>query len=163
MVKRVRDSILGIPFVILTVLLLPLVGALIWIISPGPIFYSQVRVGRGGKPITIWKFRSMRMDSEKYGPQFTSSTATDPRITPIGRILRQLRIDELPQIWSVLKGDLSLIGPRPERPEFVTPLLERVPYYALRHLTRPGLTGWAQVRFLINRDNQETSVRPVLH
>ncbi len=159
MVKRVLDIILGIPFVILTVLLLPLVGALIWIISPGPIFYSQVRVGRGGKPITIWKFRSMRMDSEKYGPQFTSSTATDPRITPIGRILRQLRIDELPQIWSVLKGDLSLIGPRPERPEFVTPLLERVPYYALRHLTRPGLTGWAQVRFLTPTSNLEDNLK----
>ena len=106
----------------------------------------------------------MRVDSEKNGPQFTPSTATDPRVTPIGRILRRLRIDELPQIWSVLKGDLSLVGPRPERPEFVTPLVERVPYYSLRHLARPGLTGWAQVRFLTPTSNlEEASIRPVLY
>lgn len=158
-VKRGMDVVLSIPFGILTLLVLPPVALLIRIMSPGPIFYSQVRVGRGGKPITIWKFRSMRVDSEKNGPQFTASTATDPRVTPIGRLLRQLRIDELPQIWSVLKGDLSLVGPRPERPEFVGPLIERVPYYALRHLARPGLTGWAQVRFLTPTSNLEDNLK----
>jgi lipopolysaccharide/colanic/teichoic acid biosynthesis glycosyltransferase len=116
--------------------------------SPGKIFYSQVRVGRHGANIRIWKFRTMKEDAEKEGPQFSTDVKTDPRITSVGRILRQLRVDELPQIWNVLKGDLSLIGPRPERPEFVEPLLDRMPYYQLRHLTKPGLTGWAQVLFL---------------
>ena len=158
-VKRLIDIFLAIPFGILTLCLLPLVALTIRLMSPGPIFYSQIRVGQGGKPITIWKFRSMRVDSEKDGPQFTSSTATDPRITPVGRIMRQLRIDELPQIWSVFKGDLSLVGPRPERPEFVTPLIERVPYYALRHLARPGLTGWAQVCFLTPTSQLEDNLK----
>ena len=157
--KRFIDLLLAIPFGILTLLIFPLVAFLIHIMSRGPILYSQIRVGRGGKQITIWKFRSMHIDSEKQGPQFTPSTATDPRVTPIGRILRQLRIDELPQIWSVLKGDLSFVGPRPERPEFVSPLIERVPYYALRHLTRPGLTGWAQVRFLTPTTRLEDNLK----
>ncbi|MSR85577.1 sugar transferase [Candidatus Uhrbacteria bacterium] len=146
--KRGFDIFLSIPFCILTIVLLPFIALAIKLSAPGPIFYAQTRTGHGGKPIRIWKFRTMILDAEKYGPQFTPSSATDPRVTRVGRFMRQLRIDELPQIWNVLRGDLSLIGPRPERPEFVAPLVERMPYYALRHLTRPGLTGWAQVRFL---------------
>jgi len=146
--KRVTDVIIAIPFAILTLVLLPFIAVLIKLTSPGPIFYSQIRVGRGGKPIRIWKFRTMKVDAEQAGPQFTASAKTDPRLTKVGRFLRQTRIDELPQIWNVMRGDLSLIGPRPERPEFVAPLVERMPHYALRHLTRPGLTGWAQVRYL---------------
>lgn len=147
-VKRVTDILMAIPLGFFTLLFLPLFAALIKFSSPGPVFYGQMRVGRHGKPFKIWKLRTMRTDAEKYGPQFTSSTKTDPRITRIGKLFRQLRIDELPQIWNVVRGDLSFIGPRPERPEFVEPLAERMPYYQLRHLTRPGLTGWAQVLFL---------------
>jgi len=147
-VKRATDFLLAIPFALLTLLLLPFVALAIKLSSPGPVFYSQQRVGKGGRLIRIYKFRTMHTDAEKYGPQFTADARTDPRLFAVGRLLRQLRIDELPQIWNVLRGDLSLIGPRPERPEFVVPLLERMPYYGLRHLTRPGLTGWAQVNFL---------------
>ncbi len=146
--KRLFDLLLAIPFGLFTLLLLPFIAALIKLSSPGTIFFSQQRVGKGGKNIYIWKFRSMKQGAESAGPCFTASAATDPRLTAVGRKLRQLRLDELPQIWSVLRGDLSFIGPRPERPEFVAPLIERMPYYALRHLTRPGLTGWAQVKLL---------------
>jgi exopolysaccharide biosynthesis polyprenyl glycosylphosphotransferase len=146
--KRFFDLVLAIPFGIVTLILFPFVALAIKLSSPGPVLYSQVRVGKYGKPFRIWKFRTMHVDAEKHGPQFTADAKTDPRLFTVGRILRQLRVDELPQIWNVFKGDLSLIGPRPERPEFVDPLTVRMPFYTLRHLTRPGLTGWAQVRFL---------------
>jgi exopolysaccharide biosynthesis polyprenyl glycosylphosphotransferase len=147
-VKRVFDVVFAIPVGLVTVTLLPFVAIAIKLSSPGPILYSQIRIGKYGKPFRIWKLRTMRTDAEKNGPQFTADAKTDPRLFPIGRILRQLRIDELPQIWNVLRGDMSFVGPRPERPEFVEKLTEQMPFYALRHLTRPGLTGWAQVRFL---------------
>jgi exopolysaccharide biosynthesis polyprenyl glycosylphosphotransferase len=147
-IKRGTDLLLSIPFGILTVLFFPFIAVGTKITSPGPLLYSQTRVGKAGKTFELWKFRTMQVDAEKNGPQFTAQTKTDPRITWFGKILRQLRIDELPQIWNVLKGDLSFIGPRPERPAFVTPLLALEPFYSLRHLTRPGLTGWAQVTFL---------------
>ncbi|HVM90433.1 MAG TPA: exopolysaccharide biosynthesis polyprenyl glycosylphosphotransferase [Verrucomicrobiae bacterium] len=146
--KRVTDVILGIPVALVTAILYPFVALGTKLSSPGPVLYSQMRVGKDGKPFRIWKFRTMRVDAEKNGAQFTSDAKTDPRLFGFGRFMRRTRIDELPQVWNVLMGDLSFIGPRPERPEFVNPLLERMPYYGLRHLTRPGLTGWAQVRFL---------------
>ncbi|MFA6429379.1 MAG: exopolysaccharide biosynthesis polyprenyl glycosylphosphotransferase [Patescibacteria group bacterium] len=146
--KRIMDIFLAIPFAVLTILLYPFIALAIKFSSPGPVLYTQTRVGKHGVLIKIVKFRTMHMDAEKYGPQFTADAKTDPRLFTVGRIIRQLRIDELPQIWNVLRGDLSLIGPRPERPEFVVPLIARMPHYALRHLTRPGLTGWAQVQFL---------------
>lgn len=146
--KRGTDILLSIPFLILTSLLLPFLAGVIKLSSRGPVFYSQIRVGKNSKHIRIWKLRTMHTDAEKAGPQFTTDAKTDPRLFTAGRILRQLRLDELPQLWNVMRGDLSLIGPRPERPEFVAPLVERMPYYALRHLTRPGLTGWAQVKYL---------------
>ncbi len=148
-VKRIADVALAIPFGVLTVGLYPFITALIKLSSPGPVLYSQIRVGKLGKPFRIWKFRTMRTDAEKNGPQFTADAKTDPRLFTAGRILRQLRIDELPQIWNVLRGDLSLIGPRPERPEFVEQLTAQMPFYTLRNLTRPGLTGWAQTHFLM--------------
>ncbi len=152
-VKRLADIVVTLPIGIVTLLLIPFVAALTKLSSPGPLFIHQTRVGRGGKPFTLVKFRSMKVQSagglsEPNGPQFTTNAKTDPRLFPWGRLMRQLRIDELPQVWNVLKGDLSFIGPRPERPEFVAPLLDRMPYYALRHLSRPGLSGWAQVKFL---------------
>ncbi|MBI5655072.1 sugar transferase [Candidatus Uhrbacteria bacterium] len=144
--KRFVDLILSLPIGLFTVVVFPFVALAIKATSKGPIFYSQMRVGKHGKLFRIWKFRTMRADAESSGqPQF--ATRNDPRITVVGKFLRSTRVDELPQIWNVLRGDLSLIGPRPERPEFVEELTRQMPYYSLRHLTRPGLTGWAQVNF----------------
>jgi len=147
--KRIADVAMAIPFGVLTLVLYPCIAGIMKLTMPGSIFFNQVRVGRAGKVFKLWKFRTMKLDAEKDGPQFTADARTDPRLTRFGRFMRRGRIDELPQVWNVLKGDLSFIGPRPERPEFVAPLVERMPYYALRHLTRPGLTGWAQVCFLV--------------
>ncbi len=113
--KRATDMLLAIPFGLLTLAMCPFIALVVKLSSRGPVLYSQSRVGRGGKPITIWKFRTMRADAEAYGPQFTTSTKDDPRITTTGRWMRQLRVDELPQVWNVLRGDLSFVGPRPDR------------------------------------------------
>jgi exopolysaccharide biosynthesis polyprenyl glycosylphosphotransferase len=148
MTKRGADVALAVPFGLITLALIPVIALIMKLTMPGPIFYSQTRVGKGGKPFRIWKFRTMVVDSEKEGAQFTTNAKTDPRLTRFGGIMRRFRLDELPQIWNVLRGELSFIGPRPERPEFVAPLIERMPHYGLRHITKPGLTGWAQVKFL---------------
>jgi sugar transferase (PEP-CTERM system associated) len=114
--------------------------------SPGPVLYRQERVGLNGRHFSVIKFRSMRTDAEKDGrPRWAS--AQDDRVTRVGRVIRRLRIDELPQIFNVLLGDMSIIGPRPERPFFVEQLARELPYYGLRHSIKPGVTGWAQVRY----------------
>ena len=110
-----------------------------------PIFYTQERVGLDGEPFNIFKFRSMRLDAEKFGAQMASED--DPRITKIGNVLRKYRIDELPQIHNVMRGDMGFVGPRPERPEFVQGLIKNIPYYNERHNVKPGLTGWAQLKY----------------
>ena len=114
--------------------------------SPGPSLYRQERVGQYGNAFTLLKFRSMRADAEAgTGPVWSSED--DPRITRFGRFMRKTRIDELPQLFNVLSGDMSLVGPRPERQHFVDELAEQIPYYHQRHIVKPGLTGWAQIRY----------------
>jgi exopolysaccharide biosynthesis polyprenyl glycosylphosphotransferase len=143
--KKCTDLVLA-PLLLLVLSPLMLLAALaVKLNSPGPVFYSQLRTGLHGKPFRVYKFRSMYQDAEKRGAQWASTE--DPRITKVGFWLRIMRIDELPQIWNVLRGEMSLIGPRPERPEFDTKLKQEIPYYEARYLVKPGITGWAQVMY----------------
>lgn len=123
----------------------PIVALLVKLSSPGPIFFKQTRVGLAGRTFSVYKFRTMAQDAEAGGAKW--ATKNDPRVTKIGMYMRKTRIDEVPQLWCVLKGDMGFVGPRPERPEFVPWLSEQIPYFDLRHMIRPGLTGWAQVRY----------------
>ncbi len=144
-VKRVLDVILVTLTLPVWVLVCAIVALVIRIDSDGPVLYSQERVGRDGRLFTLTKFRTMVADAEADGPVF--ATENDPRITRVGRFLRKSRLDEFPQLWSVLKGDMSLIGPRPERPIFVAEYVSEIPFYGSRALVRPGVTGWAQVNY----------------
>ena len=145
-VKRVVDIILALVGIIVTLPIMPLIALAIKLESPGDVLFSQVRVGEYGREFKIYKFRSMRQDAEiGGGPVWAQED--DPRITRVGRFLRKTRLDELPQLFNVLLGNMSLVGPRPERPEFVCQLDQQIPYYGKRHTLKPGVTGWAQVRF----------------
>lgn len=143
--RRVASFLAAAVGLILFAPFFPFVLLAIRLTSPGPIFFGQVRVGEGGKTFTVYKFRSMRTDAEAGGAKWASKN--DPRVTKFGMIMRKTRIDEIPQLWNVLRGDMGFVGPRPERPEFVPWLAEQLPFYNLRHMIRPGLTGWAQVRY----------------
>jgi len=131
-------AILSLPIVLLTAILIKLD-------SRGPVFYKQERIGKNGRHFVLTKFRSMKVDAEKAGPVW--ATRDDDRTTRVGRIIRKIRIDEIPQFWNILRGEMSFVGPRPERPHFVAQLAQEIPYYEQRHLIAPGLTGWAQIKY----------------
>ncbi|HYY59601.1 MAG TPA: TIGR03013 family XrtA/PEP-CTERM system glycosyltransferase [Pyrinomonadaceae bacterium] len=131
-------AILSLPVAILAAILIKLE-------SRGPVLYKQERVGKNGVPFVLMKFRSMRVDAEKDGPIWAKTD--DDRATRVGRIIRKIRVDEIPQFWNILKGEMSFVGPRPERPHFVAQLAQEIPYYEQRHLIAPGLTGWAQIKY----------------
>ena len=136
----------------------PILAALIKLDSPGPVFYVQTRLGHGGRLFRLVKFRSMVVDAEQAnGAQW--ATENDPRVTRIGKVLRRIRLDELPQIVNILRGDLHLIGPRPERPEFYAQLTEAIPFYTVRLAVKPGLTGWAQIKYRYGSSVEETLVK----
>lgn len=131
-------GLLSLPIAVLTAILIKLD-------SPGPVFYRQERVGKNGRAFTLMKFRSMRVDAEKDGPRWAQSA--DNRATRVGRFIRKTRIDEIPQFWNILRGDMNFVGPRPERPHFVKQLAQEISFYEQRHLIAPGLTGWAQIKY----------------
>jgi sugar transferase (PEP-CTERM system associated) len=145
-VKRMMDVLCSLLGIVLVLPLLPLLVLAIKVDSRGPVFFRQVRVGEGDKDFLVFKFRTMRQDAEQQTGAVWAGE-DDPRITRVGHFLRKTRLDEIPQLFNVLKGDMSFVGPRPERPEFVAMLKEVIPYYSERHFVKPGITGWAQVSY----------------
>ena len=143
--KRLSDAVLALTLLILSSPLMLLAAVAIRLRGDGPVLYVQTRVGRYGRAFRMLKFRTMRVDAEDGAARWAQPD--DPRRTTVGRVLRRTRLDELPQLWNVLVGDMSFVGPRPERPEFVSELERAIPYYAWRHAVRPGLTGWAQITY----------------
>jgi sugar transferase (PEP-CTERM system associated) len=146
LVRRMLSLIISLVGLTLALPLFPLIVFAIRLDSKGPVFYTQARVGKAGRVFNVVKFRTMRQDAEAAnGPQWADDN--DPRVTRVGRFLRSSRLDEIPQLWCVLKGDMAFVGPRPERPEFVEWLSTEIPFYGVRNMVRPGLTGWAQVKY----------------
>jgi exopolysaccharide biosynthesis polyprenyl glycosylphosphotransferase len=143
--KRILDLVISVVCLILLLPVMLVTAIIIKLTSPGPVFYSQERIGIRNRPFVMHKFRTMFKDAERNGPQLSSKN--DPRITPIGKFLRQFRIDEIPQFYTVLKGDMSIVGPRPERQYFIDLITQRAPHYRLLHKVKPGITSWGQVKY----------------
>jgi lipopolysaccharide/colanic/teichoic acid biosynthesis glycosyltransferase len=178
LIHRVLNIVLSLAGLILLFPLLVLIGLLVWLTSPGPVFYTQTRVGLdrrlpfdanqnhrrerdlGGRPFTIYKFRTMRVDAEHQSGAVWAQQQ-DPRVTPIGRLLRQYRLDELPQLFNVLKGEMNIVGPRPERPTIFAELREHIAEYPLRQRAKPGITGLAQINHHYDRSLED--VRTKVH
>ena len=153
-IRRCLSIFVAFVALVLCLPVIPLIAIAVRLSSPGPVLFRQTRVGFRGRLFTTLKFRTMRADAEANGAVW--ATNGDPRITRIGKFMRKTRLDEIPQLWTVLSGDMAFVGPRPERPEFVQWLCNEIPYYDLRHLIRPGLTGWAQVRYKYGASLEET-------
>jgi len=143
--KRIFDFLLGLILLIVSLPFWLIIGIIIKLDSPGPVFFKQIRIGRSGKPFKLIKFRSMIKNAEKHGPKMAA--IDDKRITRFGKFLRKTRLDELPQLWNIIKGDMSFVGPRAERPEFHQELKASIPFYQERYLIKPGLSGWAQIKY----------------
>ena len=153
--KRLQDILIAGIGLIAALPIMAVVAVAVKVTSPGPALYSQRRVGRHGRLFTVRKFRSMYQDAEALTGPVWAAKDGDPRVTWVGRFLRRSRLDEVPQLWNVLIGDMSFVGPRPERPEFVAKLTEQIPFYPQRHVLRPGLTGWAQVRYTYGASTED--------
>jgi exopolysaccharide biosynthesis polyprenyl glycosylphosphotransferase len=144
--RRLFSLAISLVGLIIAAPLIPLIMLAVRLDSEGPAFYTQTRMGKAGSLFKVVKFRTMRVDAEfATGPQWAGDN--DPRVTRVGRFLRTSRLDEIPQLWCVLKGDMAFVGPRPERPEFIEMLSKEIPYYPVRHMVRPGITGWAQIKY----------------
>jgi sugar transferase (PEP-CTERM system associated) len=153
-VRRLVSIMVSLTALALCIPFIPFIALAVRLSSPGPILFRQARVGRKGRSFTLFKFRTMAQNAEASGAVWAAKN--DPRVTPVGRFMRKTRLDEIPQLWNVLRGDMAFVGPRPERPEFVQWLSSEIPYYDLRHIIRPGITGWAQVRYQYGASLEET-------
>jgi sugar transferase (PEP-CTERM system associated) len=158
MLQGIYSWLIGVVGVMVALPIMAVVALLVKLSSPGPIFFRQARVGLNGAPFTLFKFRSMYRDAEARSGAVWA-TKDDPRITPVGRWLRRLRLDELPQLFNVIRGEMAIVGPRPERPEFVSVLQEKIPYYRQRLCVKPGITGWAQVNHKYSDTLEDTIVK----
>jgi sugar transferase (PEP-CTERM system associated) len=155
--KRIIDVIVSFIGLLLLWPVMLIAAIAIYAESGGPIFFTQERTGMKGRPFLMFKFRSMRQNAEENGPKWAKHQ--DDRVTRVGRFIRHYRIDEIPQLWNVLRGEMSLIGPRPERPYFCQLLAEKIPFFSLRHSVRPGITGWAQVRYEYGSSIEEAQTK----
>lgn len=154
LVRRMVSILISFSGLLLCLPIIPLLVLAVRTSSPGPVFFRQTRIGRYGRPFCIYKFRTMRQDAEANGAVWAKKN--DSRVTGLGKFMRKTRLDEIPQLWNVLRGDMAFIGPRPERPEFVQWLSSEIPFYELRHMISPGITGWAQVRYQYGASLEET-------
>jgi exopolysaccharide biosynthesis polyprenyl glycosylphosphotransferase len=153
--QRISNMVVAVAGIVLCSPIILLTALAVRLSSPGAVLYRQTRVGLDGALFTVYKFRSMRADAE-LSTGAVWARKDDPRVTKVGRFIRAIRFDELPQLFNVLKGEMSLVGPRPERPEFVKALSEQIPYYRQRHCVRPGITGWAQINYKYGDTFQDT-------